>query len=217
MFPAGLPLRSRILRASIEEPFLAAGLTLAPELALAMLDRCRGNSDGRPLLQPMSADDGLIEPLTRLLRLWDAPEDMAVLRPFIEGELAWRLASGKFGALLRQIFQADAAMPGISRVLELLHDHPERALRVEDLAAVAAMSVTTFHRHFRELTGATPIQYRKQLRLEHARARVLLEKQDIATISFSAGYASPSQFSRDYRRAFGLPPSADAAGHESNK
>ncbi len=198
---AGLPLRSRILTASTAEPFLAAGFTLKAHIALAMLDRCHADPVAPTSLTPAPADTTLVEPLTRLLRLWDAPEDMAVLRPLIEAELAWRLASGRFGALLRQIFHADGAMPGISRVLELLHDQPGRALRVEELAAVAAMSVTTFHRHFRDLTGATPVQYRKQLRLEHARTRVLSERHDIAAISLSAGYASPSQFSRDYRRA----------------
>ena len=210
LFPAKLPLRSRVVQASAEQPFLAIGLTLNPEVALAMLDRCR-TIPGAPIaLQPMPAQDTLIEPLIRLLQLWHDPDDMAVLRPLIEAELAWRLASGGLGGLLREIFQADGATPGISRVLELLHDQPGRALSVEELAAVAAMSVTSFHRHFRDLTGASPVQYRKQLRLEYARARVLLEQHDIAAISLSAGYASPSQFSRDYRRAFGRPPSADA-------
>jgi len=209
LFPARLPLRSRIVQASADRPFLAIGLTLNPEIALTMLDR-RRTTPRATTLQPMPADDTLIEPLVRLLRLWHHPDDMAVLRPLIETELAWRLASGDLGGLLREIFQADGATPGISRVLELLHDQPGRSLSVEELAAVAAMSVTSFHRHFRDLTGASPVQYRKQLRLEYARARVLLEQHDIASISLSAGYASPSQFSRDYRRAFGRPPSADA-------
>jgi len=209
LLPARLPLRSRIVRASADRPFLAIGLTLNPEIALTMLDR-RGPAPRATTLQPMTADVTLIDPLVRLLRLWHHPDDMSVLRPLIETELAWRLASGCMGGLLSGIFQLDGATPGISRVLELLHDQPSRAHSIEELAGVAAMSVTSFHRHFKGLTGSSPVQYRKQLRLEYARARVLLEQHDIASISLSAGYASPSQFSRDYRHAFGRPPSADA-------
>jgi AraC-like DNA-binding protein len=80
-------------------------------------------------------------------------------------------------------------------------------MRVEELAALATMSISAFHRHFRALTTMTPIQFQKQIRLHEARARLLADPNDIAGIGFAVGYDSPSQFSRDYRRAFGVPPS----------
>jgi AraC-like DNA-binding protein len=93
---------------------------------------------------------------------------------------------------------------------EQIRSHCDQTLRIEDLAALAAMSVTSFHRHFRALTSMTPIQFQKQIRLHEARTRLLAEPGDIAGAGFAVGYDSPSQFSREYRRMFGAPPSRDA-------
>jgi AraC-like DNA-binding protein len=88
--------------------------------------------------------------------------------------------------------------------------HYDETLRVDELAALAAMSVSSFHRHFRAVTSMTPIQFQKQIRLHEARARLLAQPDDITGFGLSVGYDSLSQFSPEYRRMFGLPPSQDA-------
>jgi transcriptional regulator GlxA family with amidase domain len=111
---------------------------------------------------------------------------------------------------VRQIGLADSRLAHLARAIAWIRRHYDQTLRVEDLAALATMSVTTFHRHFRALTSMTPIQYQKQIRLHEARARLLAGPGDIAGAGFAVGYGSPSQFSREYRRMFGAPPSRDA-------
>jgi transcriptional regulator GlxA family with amidase domain len=110
---------------------------------------------------------------------------------------------------VRQIGLADSRLAHLAHAISWIRRHYDQTLRVEDLAALATMSVTSFHRHFRALTSMTPIQYQKQIRLHEARARLLAGPGDIAGTGFAVGYGSPSQFSREYRRMFGTPPSRD--------
>ena len=99
---------------------------------------------------------------------------------------------------------------------ERARSHFAETVRIEDLAAIAGMSVTSFHRHFRSVTSLTPIQYQKQLRLHAARTRLLATREDVSEVGFAVGYDSPSQFSREYRRMFGKPPGQDGADLRSN-
>jgi transcriptional regulator GlxA family with amidase domain len=98
----------------------------------------------------------------------------------------------------------------VARAIRWIRVHYDETLRVEELAALATMSVSSFHRHFRAVTSMTPIQFQKQIRLHEARARLLAQPGDISGVGFAVGYDSPSQFSREYRRLFGVPPSRDA-------
>ena len=102
-------------------------------------------------------------------------------------------------------------MSQVGRAVRWLRSHLAETVRIEDLADVAGMSVTSLHRHFRGITSMTPIQYQKQLRLQAARARLMATRADVAEVGFSVGYDSPSQFSREYRRMFGRPPGQDGA------
>jgi AraC-like DNA-binding protein len=112
---------------------------------------------------------------------------------------------------VRQIGLADSRLAHLARAIHWIRSrHYEATLRVEELAALATMSVSSFHRHFRAVTSMTPIQFQKQIRLHEARARLLAEPGDVAGVGFAVGYDSPSQFSREYRRMFGVPPSRDA-------
>jgi len=108
---------------------------------------------------------------------------------------------------VRQIGLADSRLAQLTRAIHWIRGHYDRTLRVEELAAMATMSVTSFHRHFRAVTSMTPIQFQKQIRLHEARARLLVEPGDVTGVGFAVGYDSPSQFSREYRRMFGVPPS----------
>src|SRR5216683_1598864 len=118
--------------------------------------------------------------------------------------------TGPQGATVRQIGLADSRLAHLARATTWIRGHYDQTLRVEDLAALSAMSVTSFHRHFRALTSMTPIQFQKQIRLHEARTRLLADPGDIAGTGHAVGYGSPSQFSREYRRMFGVPPSRHA-------
>ena len=159
-------------------------------------------------MSDVSAD--ILDVAVRMLRLLDRPRDVAVLRPLIERELLWRLLEGEQGAMIRQFGLADSRLSQIGHAIRWLRAHYADTLRVEELAQLAAMSVSSFHRHFRAVTAMSPIQYQKQIRLQEARARLLADARDVATVGFDVGYDSPSQFSREYSRLFGAPPGRDA-------
>jgi transcriptional regulator GlxA family with amidase domain len=145
------------------------------------------------------------------LRLLDNPRDVAALANIIQREILWRLLTGEQGSIVRQLGLADSRLSQINRAVRWIRDHHSETLRIEKLAAVANMSMTSFFRHFRTVTSLTPIQYQKQVRLQEARAKLMVDPSDVAAVGYSVGYASPSQFNRDYRRIFGAPPGKDVA------
>jgi transcriptional regulator GlxA family with amidase domain len=153
----------------------------------------------------------LQEAMVRLLRLLDQPRDAPVLRPLIEREILWRLLRGPQGGRVRQIGLADSRLAQVSHAIRHIRQHFSEALSVEELAALATMSTSSFHRHFRAVTAMTPIQFQKQIRLQEARSRLLADADDVAAVGFAVGYDSASQFSREYSRMFGAPPGRDAA------
>ena len=135
----------------------------------------------------------------------------ATARPSgVEREVLWRLLTGPQGTTVRQVGLADSRLAHVARAIRWIRGHYNETLRVEELAALATMSASSFHRHFRAVTSMTPIQFQKQIRLREARARLLAQPGDITGVGFAVGYDSPSQFSREYRRMFGAPPSRDA-------
>jgi transcriptional regulator GlxA family with amidase domain len=111
--------------------------------------------------------------------------------------------------MVRQTGLAGSRMTQIGRAIKWLRSHYSEPIRIEELAGVAGMSLTSFHRHFRVVTSMSPIQYQKQIRLQEARTRLMSGLEDVANIGFHVGYDSPSQFSREYKRLFGAPPGQD--------
>jgi AraC-like DNA-binding protein len=208
-----LPVTAHITRASREEPFLAVGMTLKPAaIAALLLDSGPGEQARRSPLGIASSDatDEVLDALVRLLRLLDHPGDRRALGPAVEREILWRLITGDQGAMVRQIGLADSRLSLIGRSVGWLRHHYDETVRVDELARLSGMSVSSFHRHFRAVTAMTPIQYQKQIRLQEARARLIADPHDVAAVAFAVGYESPSQFSREYRRRFGVPPGKDA-------
>jgi transcriptional regulator GlxA family with amidase domain len=143
--------------------------------------------------------------------LLDEPHDIPVLAPLVHREVFYRLLVGDQGPRLRQIVTAGSHSHQIARAVDWLKDNFKEPLRVDDLAAYSGMSTSSFHHHFRSLTAMSPLQFQKRLRLNEARQLMLTERLDAATVSFQVGYESPSQFSREYSRLFGAPPSRDVA------
>jgi transcriptional regulator GlxA family with amidase domain len=134
-----------------------------------------------------------------------------VLGPMVEREILRRLLHGEQGAMVRQIGLADSRLSQVNHAIGWIRAHYAEVFRIEELARLAAMSVSSFHRHFRAVTSMSPLQYQKQIRLQEARARLLVESEDVGAVGFSVGYESPSQFSRKYSRLFGAPPGRDVA------
>jgi AraC-like DNA-binding protein len=143
--------------------------------------------------------------------LLDSPQTVGPLAPLVLREITYRVLIGPQGARLRQIAAAGAPAHQIARAIRWLRDHFVDPLRGESLARQARMSLSGLHQHFKAVTGLSPLQYQKRLRLHEARRLMLGEGLDAAEASFRVGYESPSQFSREYRRMFGAPPRQDVA------
>jgi AraC-like DNA-binding protein len=213
-----LPVIGHLVQASADEPFLAFVLELRPANIAALLLETAPGATARPGaadatpagIAVSDASPALIDATGRLLALLDAPDDAAALAAGVEREVLWRLLTGPQGTTVRQIGLADSRLAHVARAIRWIRVHYDETMRVEELAALATMSVSSFHRHFRAVTSMTPIQFQKQIRLREARARLLAQPDDITGVGFAVGYDSPSQFSREYRRMFGAPPSRDA-------
>lgn len=208
-----LPVTGHFTEASPERPALGFGLLLDPadtaELLLrADLPRESGTPQG---IVVSDASVELIDAVLRLVRLLDRPRDAVVLAPLIKREILWWLITGEQGATVREFGLADSGLAHISRAVAWIRDHYERPFRVAEVARLAGMSVSAFHRNFQAVTAMTPIQFQKHIRLQEARLLLATRPGDVAGVGHRVGYDSPSQFSREYRRQFGAPPSADAA------
>ena len=196
----------------LDAPCLSCVLTLDPgELAGLLLDLPPDLADAPPTtamaVEPLGAD--LLDPLLRLVRLLDRPRDAAVLAPLAEREILYRLLCGPRGPMLRQMARPDSQLSRVRRAIDVIRRRFHEPLPVDELAGVAGMSVTSFHRHFRAVTAMSPLRYQKQTRLLEARRLLLGRPGDAAGVAYAVGYQSASQFSREYRRQFGTPPSRD--------
>ncbi len=216
-----LPVSGNFAEPSPESPFLAFGLRLRPAAVAALLleagptvaaAAADGARPGPTGMAVSTADDDLVDAVVRLVRLLDRPADLPVLAPLITKEILWRLVTGDQGAVVRQIGLADSSLSHIGRSVRWIREHYAEKLRIEDLARLSSMSVSSFHRHFRAVTAITPIQFQKSIRLQEARLRLLGPDTAVAEVGFAVGYDSVSQFTREYRRYFGLPPGRDAEG-----
>ncbi|WP_250572528.1 AraC family transcriptional regulator [Nonomuraea sediminis] len=211
-----LPVTSHFARASPELPGLGVGLTLhQATIAELLLQAAPGDlpdlAEGAPPgLAVSTASAELLDAVVRLLRLLDHPRDITVLAPLIKREILWRLITSDQGAIVRQFGLPDSSLSHVSRAVQWIRDHYAQPFRIEDVAKLAGMSASAFFRNFHAVTGMSPIQFQKQIRLQQARLQLTATPSDIATVSRRVGYDSPSQFSREYRRQFGAPPSQDA-------
>ncbi|WHX15967.1 AraC family transcriptional regulator [Streptomyces malaysiensis subsp. malaysiensis] len=208
-----VPVTSQITRASTAEPFLAFGLALKPSVIVELLLQVpsrRSRQGGGAGVVMSDADELLLDPIVRLLRLMDRPDDARVLGAAVEREIHWRLLTGPHGATVRQVGLANSGLALVARAVEWLQARYDQPIRISDLADHVGLSAPALNRHFRAATAMSPLQYQKQLRLQQARMRLVAGARDIAEVGHAVGYSSPSQFSREYRRLFGVPPGQDA-------
>lgn len=209
----GLPMTGQICAASEGEPYVAAML----RLDLERLRRLIADYDIQPS-ETRERDRGivvgaatpeLLDAFLRLISLAAAPNDIPFLSGHIQNEILYRLLSGEQGARLRRFALAGTNSNRVAKAVAWLKENYTLPLRVEDLADMANMGVSTLHHHFRAMTAMSPLQFQKHLRLHHARELMLSGSLDAASASLKVGYESPTQFSREYRRMFGHPPLRD--------
>jgi AraC-like DNA-binding protein len=211
-----LPVTGHVLDAAPGSPALGFGMTLDPATIAELLlqagpgDLPSSSSAARPGIAVSDAPDELIEAIVRLLRLLDRPQDRKALAPLFKREILWRLMTGEQGDAVRQLGLQDSSLSHITRAVQWIRDNYARPFRVEEVAQLAGMSVSAFHRNFHAVTAMSPIQFQKHIRLQAARLLLANSPSDVTRVASRVGYDSPSQFSREYRRLFGAPPSLDA-------
>ena len=214
-----LPVTGQFMDASPQHPALGFGLELRPEVVAELMlnpaasdfTRPSRGETSPPAIAVGTSSARLIDATVRMLRLLEHPRDIPVLAPMIEREILWLIMSGDQGATVRQLGLADSSLSRVRHVVRWMRDRYAEPMRVDDLASLARMSPSAFHRAFHAVTAMSPIQYQKNIRLQEARLRLLAHPTDVAGTAFAVGYESPSQFSREYRRQFGAPPSRDVA------
>lgn len=209
-----LPVAWRIAEASDETPHLCLSLIidgggLAELLKRVDAPRPAPGSDGRRGMAVNIATPEMLDAAVRLLRLLDKPEDIPAMAPLLQQEILYRLLTGPDGGRLLNIATADSTSNRVARAVAWLRENYAQPLRIEDLAERVNMSVSSFHHHFKEVTAMTPVQYQKRLRLHEARRLMMVERLEVATAGFRVGYRSPSQFTREYGRLYGLSPARD--------
>ncbi|RWD64768.1 AraC family transcriptional regulator [Mesorhizobium sp.] len=204
------PATSQLIEASRASPYMALAFAIDIELIAGLLVHHSVAIDGDSFVTN-TADDDLLDAWRRMLRLLDRPEEIPVLAPMLEREIAFRLLQGPQGEKLRQLARADGRLSQIRRATAWIRAHYNEPIDVTQLAELSHMSNAAFHRHFKAATAMSPIQYQKQLRLLEARHLLIAQPGSAAQVAFTVGYESASQFSREYARQFGLPPARDAA------
>jgi AraC-like DNA-binding protein len=208
-----LPIVSQIVEASEEAPCLAMSLKLEMPVIREVLSREEIQVADSPSDDPaMATGEATVEFLSaccRLIDLLDAPRDIPFLSGLIQREIVYRILRGPEGARLRAIATLGDQSHRTAKAIAWIKANYAKPLRVENLAQIAGMGLSTLHHHFRELTSMSPLQYQKQIRLQAARGRMLIDGLDAASAAFEVGYESASQFNREYNRLFGQPPMRD--------
>jgi AraC-like DNA-binding protein len=209
-----MPVTGHFTEASPERPALGFGLTLRPAAVAELLLQAGdlpGTGGASSGIAVSDAPEELLDAVVRLLRLLDRPRDATVLAPLVIREILWRLLTGEQGEIVRQLGVADSNLTQVARAVRWIREHYSQSFQVADLARRSGMSVSAFHRNFQAVTAMSPIQFQKQIRLQEARLLVATHPTQVTGVGYRVGYDSPSQFSREYRRQFGAPPSQDAA------
>jgi AraC-like DNA-binding protein len=208
-----LPVVSQVVEASPETPYLCLRLKLEIPAVREILSRedfpLPLPSSDAPAMTTAETSVELFGAFDRLLELLNTRQDIPFLSPMIHREIIYRILTGAGGQRLRAIATAGDQSYRTAKVIAWIRANYAKTVRVEDLAHIAGMSMSTLHHHFRVLTSMSPLQYQKQLRLQAARQLMLVEGVDAASAAFAVGYESASQFNREYSRLFGIPPMRD--------
>jgi AraC-like DNA-binding protein len=210
LITADVPTVSQITRASVAAPYYS----LVLELDLAVISELAVEMGGKHVADSAPVrvdptDSEVADAAVRLLRLLDRPSAIPVLQGQLVREMHYWLLAGRHGTAIRRFGWPDGHLQRVARAVAVLRTEFVKPLPVERLAAVAGMSPSSFHQHFRAVTSLSPLQFQKQLRLIEARRLMISEGASASSAAFAVGYESVSQFTREYGRFFGLPPVRD--------
>jgi AraC-like DNA-binding protein len=213
VYSIDVPMAGRVTRASTAEPYLLLMIDLdaekIAELALKVFPHGPPQPRDTRSLYVGDAGTHIIDAATRLLELMAQPVDAELLAPLVRDEILIRLLRGPMGGRVAQIGQAGSSVRRIANAVSWLRANFDRAATIDELARLVNMSVTSFHRQFKAVTGMSPLRYQKTLRLQEARRLMLTTMIDAGSAGRRVGYESPSQFSREYGRFFGNAPVKD--------
>lgn len=207
------PCTSNIIEASPSNPSMAMSIGLDMNLigqlsmTLPMPATTDAESFAALMVQPIDAE--ILDAFLRLDSILERPEEVAVLGPMIIKEIHFRLLLGPNGGYLRSLYSYGSQKCHVALAVSWLRNHFKQTFRVEELAERVHMSMSTFHRHFKDITSLSPIQFQKHLRLHEAQRLMISEDASIADACNAVGYESVTQFTRDYKRLFGEPPRTD--------
>lgn len=205
-----MPVSSCVLEASEDTPYLSMSLNLDKSLIASLAVKIPttqeydGNTVSGAVVQPVGPE--LLDAFLRLCELTETPDPTGILSNLVIQEIYFRLLTSPFGAQLRNLNTLGSQSNQIAQAVNWLQENYKESLRVEDLAGRLHMAPSTFHRHFKEITTLSPLQYQKQLRLTEAQRLMLAGSSDVTQAAFAVGYESPTQFNREYKRLFGESP-----------
>ncbi len=207
-----LPHIGQIIQADPEFPLLCMSLHFEPGLIFNIIQDAGlsiSKSDSHRGIFLGEINLPLLDACCRLVNLLETPQDIPGLAALIIKEIFYRILQAEQGDFLKQIGISGSYTQKIAKITGMIRQELAKPLRIENLARTANMSVASLHRHFKQVTAMSPLQYQKQLRLQEARRLLLSSQVNAADAGFQVGYESPSQFSREYARMFGLPPKSD--------
>ena len=205
-----VPVRSRILQTPYLSLIFRVDVVTIRKLYDEVAD-LRADDQQPRAAETHRADPRLLDALRRYLALADSPADAQVVGPLTAREIHYRLLTAPFGGMLRSLIRHDSSASAIARAIGYIRNNLRSPIAVPLLAQEVGMSVSSFHGHFKAITSTTPLQYQKELRLLEARRLLTTGGASVTTAAYDVGYESPSQFSREYARKFGVPPRQDLA------
>ena len=215
VFSVALPVAAQVTRASHSEPYLSLRLDLDPhkiaELVLRVFPHGLPPVQERSAVYLTAADAGMVNAATRLMENLGQLGEAELLAPLVVDEILIRLLRSPIGVRVAQMGFAESSVHRVAKAISWLRDNFSQPMKVEDLAEMVHMSVSSFHEHFKSVTSMSPLHYQKVLRLQEARRLMLSTMMDAGTASQRVGYLSPSQFSREYSRFYGSAPTRDIA------
>ncbi|MFL0987019.1 AraC family transcriptional regulator [Vibrio parahaemolyticus] len=215
-----LPIIANIIEASEEQPYLGLIMELdLTEISQLIVDSELAFTQSKEAQKGIAVgelSESLLDAFVRLAELLDEGQNIKILAPIIKREIFYRLLMSEQGTRLHQIVTAGSHSHQIAKAIDWLKNNFVKPLSVGDLASYTGMSKSSFYTHFRSMTSMTPLQFQKKLRLSEARRLMLTENLDAMAATFKVGYESSSQFSREYSRLFGAPPSKDIKSLREN-
>ncbi|MBU6452794.1 MAG: AraC family transcriptional regulator N-terminal domain-containing protein [Cyanobacteria bacterium REEB67] len=213
-----VPIIGEVVEASPQKPFLCLKMEFDPSMIASVcveagILSARSESSVKSVALGRLSDE-LLDAFLRLATLFGQKDDYRMISPLVTREIIYRLLKSDQGQRIRQLANFGEQTHRITRAVQYLQQKYKEPLRIENLAGQVNMSISSFHEHFKTTTSMSPLQFQKLLRLQEARRLLLTEQFDAGSAGISVGYDDPSQFSREYKRLFGVSPREDIGRHK---